>query len=407
MTIRDLDQGIIAPHAFHLYPVLIAIFDAVGGIYFALRATIFLGVLGAISVYVVSAKLFGQPVGLLTLFLLTMSLAQVWYTKSPSAEILLQPLFWGGLFAFLLMLEKQSPYAAVLAGLSFGLMHLAKLDTVFLPIILLAFFLYRWFRHRFQLADWVFLAVYGIIAIQSLLHAFFISTIYFLDQVTRVLLPEPLAQLVVRAATGYTAPFEIIKRFASKNVMLIAICLIGVGLLLWLAWRFQPLVGKQLAQAEGGLRHILSGFALVLGFFLMGVYLIQSFISLEQFAEPWQFLTFLGWYLTPLGLLLGVIGLIYIGNLHKKHLDFVWLILVIHIVPLVILGAGTYPDQFWAIRRFVPIVLPALILFAAYVLWDLMPKQRPNWYPCSIANKLNRCVGCRLWAKFTAVYSIY
>lgn len=379
LTIRDLDEGIIAPHAFHLYPVFIAIFFAVSGTNYALISTIILGLLGIISVYIVSARVFGQAVGLLTFFLLTISLAQVWYTKSPSAEILLQPLFWGGLFTFLLMLETKSGYAAILSGLSFGLMHLTKLDTVFVPIALLSFFLYRWFRHRFQLTDWVFLAVYGILILQSLLHAFFISTIYFLDQATRVLLPAPLANLIVQAANGYTYPLEILNRLISQNILLIILGLVSIGVFLWAARHFQPVISQKMAHAENNLRRIPGMLALILGCLLMGTYLVQTFITLEQLTDPWQFLTFAGWYLTPLGLLLGVIGLMYTGNLHGKHLNFVWFLLIINILPFVILGSGTFPDQFWAIRRFVPIVLPALILFASYVLWDLMPKQRTNW----------------------------
>ena len=283
-------------------------------------------------------------------------------------------------------------------------MHLAKLDTVFLPIGLIAFFLYRWFKYRFHTADWVFLIVYGLISLHALLHAFFISTIYFLDQVTRVLLPEPLAQIVVEAAAGYTSPSEILSRLISQNLILISVILLGCGLLVWAIWKFQPVVAKRLMSAEKRLQQILGIMAALLGVFLMGVYFVQTFAPLEQFAGPWQFLTFSSWYLTPLGLLLGVVGLMYVGNLHRKHLDFVWLLLVIQILPLVILGSGTYPDQFWAIRRFVPIALPTLLLFAVYVLWDLMPKQRSNWLhavlPVSFLGILVVGNGLNLWPFF-------
>ena len=379
MTIRSLDQGIIAPHAFHLYPVMIAVFAAAGGVDMALMTTIVIGLLGAFSVYVASARLLGQPVGLLAFLLLTISLAQVWYTKTPSAEILLQPLFWGGLFAFSLMLETQNRYTAVLAGLSFGLMHLAKLDTVFVPLVLFLFFLYRWFKRRFQAADWVFIAVYGAVALHAALHAFFIATIYFLDQATRVLLPDFLAQIVIKAAAGHTSPAIILQRLVSQNGAFVAVGLVVIGLLLWAARRFQPIIGRQLARAEGNARRGQGALALALGLSVMGVYLAQSFAPLEQFANPWQFLTFASWYLTPTGLLLGVVGLVQVGTRHNKSLVFAWLMLVGHIMPLFIMGAGTFPDQFWAIRRFVPVVLPAFILFAANALWNLAPKSRQNW----------------------------
>ena len=100
MTIRDLDQGIIAPHAFQLYAVFIAIFAAIGAVKFALVATIVLGLLGALAVYIVAARLFGQPVGLLTFFLLVVSLAQVWYTKKPFSGDLASISLLGRTFCF-------------------------------------------------------------------------------------------------------------------------------------------------------------------------------------------------------------------------------------------------------------------------------------------------------------------
>ncbi|MCP5100590.1 MAG: hypothetical protein GY943_34000, partial [Chloroflexi bacterium] len=42
LTIRDADEGIYLPHAFHLYPALIAVFYAVGGIQMALSTTMVL-----------------------------------------------------------------------------------------------------------------------------------------------------------------------------------------------------------------------------------------------------------------------------------------------------------------------------------------------------------------------------
>ncbi len=382
LTIRSLADGIIAPHAFHLYPVWIAIFYAIGSLGWALYATVALGLLGALSLYAAAARLFGQPVGLLAFFLLIISLAQVWYTQSPSAEILLQPLFWGGLLAFSLLLATGDRYTAVLAGLSFGLMHFTKLDTIFIPLILLLFFLYRWFRGRCQPGFKTFIITYSLVALHAALHAFFIAAIYFLDQMTRVLLPDFLAQIVVNAANGYPNPADILRRLAAQNAGFIVAGLVGLGFLLWTARRFRTAVGRQLARAERRAHIGLGLIAAGLGAAMIGVYLIQSFHPVAQLANPWQFLTFSGWYLTPLGLLLGVVGLAQVGagrRQNRPSLNFAWLMLAGNVLPLFLLGAGTFPDQFWAIRRFVPIVLPAFILFAATVLWNLVPRRRAQW----------------------------
>lgn len=92
----------------------------------------------------------------------------------------------------------------------------------------------------------------------------------------------------------------------------------------------------------------------------------------------------LGWYLGPPTLAAGVVGLAALarrsrlpGGLH--HVPFVAVFLV---------GAGAYlwepsiaPDHLWAMRRFVPLALPGLVV-AAFVFvqgaWD-RPRRRLGW----------------------------
>ena len=403
MTIRDLERGIVTPQSFHLYPVWIAIFAAIGGTSFALMTTIVMSILGIFSVYIAVARLFKQPIGLLTSFLLTISLAQVWYTRTPSAEILLQPLFWSGLFTFTLMLTTNDRYAAILAGLSFGLMHLTKIDTVFVFIVIVIFLLYRWFRNQFPRTYLYFVIPYAFLSLQATLHAFFIATIYFLEQMTRVLLPEPISQAVIKAATGYNYPVDILRRLLSQNILFIFITLLSFGILLCIAQRFRSTIGEKLTFVEHNAYQGKVVVSFIFVMLVMGIHLspiIQTWLAISPVPQiaPFfqimdgpvhsqQFVTFTKWYLTPLGAFLAFVGLVQVAsdrsimanNQIKSTSTFVWLLLIINILPFFILGSGTYPDHFWAIRRYVPIVLPALIMFTAYMLWHLMPKNRQTW----------------------------
>jgi len=404
MTIRDLEQGIVTPQSFHLYPVWIAIFAAMGGVNLALLTTTILGIFGVFAVYIAGARLFGQPVGLLTAFLLTLNLAQLWYTRTPSAEILLQTLFWGGLFAFVLMLTTNNRYAAVIAGLSFGLMHMTKLDTVFVFIVVVIFLLYRWFRSQFPSTYWYFVATYGLLSLHATLHAFFISTIYFLEQMTRVLLPKPIAQIVINAADEYYYPVDILRRLITQNGIIILLGLLALVVFLFFAQRFRQEIGNKLMFIEHNAYRGKTAVSLMLFLLIATIYLtpiVQMAIAGHSFPQfdqllQWisgpprssQFVTFIKWYLTPVGVFLGIIGMVQIasdkhGESLNKRLpaasNFVWLLLTINILSLFMVGSEAVPDQFWAIRRFVPIVLPALILFVAYALWQLFPKQRQEW----------------------------
>lgn len=404
MTIRDLEQGIITPQSFHLYPVWIAIFASIGGVSLALLTTTILSILGVFAVYIAGARLFGQYIGLLAAFLLTINLAQIWYTRTPSAEILLQLLFWGGLFAFTLMLTTNNRYAAVLAGSSFGLMHLTKLDTVFVFIIIVIFLLYRWFREQFPSTYWYFVISYGILSLHATLHAVFVATIYFFEQMTRVLLPEPIAQAVIKAADGYNYPVDILRRIVSQNWIAISVSIFVFALLLFIALRFRQKIGEKLAFIEHNAYRGRVVLSIVLFLLITAVYLTpliktviggRSFPPLEQLfqitagpARSIQFVTFIKWYLTPIGVFLAIIGLVQAAADKRSDTiisgvssasNFVWLLLIVNILSLFMLGSETMPDQFWAIRRFIPIVLPALTLFAAYAIWQLLPKNRQEW----------------------------
>jgi hypothetical protein len=153
LTIRDASQGIILPHAFHLYPALIAIFYALGGISFGLSTTMVLALFGSLAFYFAGRRLFGPAAAILALFFVILNVGQMWFTRYPTAEILTRLLFWSGLYTVVLLLTKGGRFTAVIAGLCFGLMHLAKLDTFMVSIVLFLFFTTLWLRRRWSPRD--------------------------------------------------------------------------------------------------------------------------------------------------------------------------------------------------------------------------------------------------------------
>ena len=376
LVLRDLEQGIIVPHALHLYPVWIAILYTIGGLYFALWTTFFFSLLGVVSVYFAGTRLFGQPVGLLAAFLLVISVGQMWFARYPSAEIAVQFLFWAGLYAFVLMITTHSRYAAFLAGVSFGLIHLTKLDIVFVPLVLLLFFAYTWLSGRFHRSYWLFVVPYALLLLHAGAHALFISTVYTVDHAVRALLPRFMAQALVRAAAGYAYPLEILGRLLSQNRGAITLALLALVLLILLATRFRRTWSKGLdvLNRYGGFGRL----ALVLGlaFYALYSYFVQP--RLQNTGLP-SSLVMVGWYVAPLGILLGTAGLLQAVEESLEEKAFAWIMVLGNVVPLLIVGSGTAPDHFWAIRRFVPIAIPAFFLFASYSLWQLVPKDPDRW----------------------------
>ncbi len=360
-TIRDLDRGIITPHAFHLYPAWFAVFYAAGGLDFLLWPTVGFALLGLWGVALTAGRLYGRPVAAAALALLATNLVQAWFARYPTAEILLQPLFWGGLLAAILWLRTGSRYAAVLAGLAFGLTHLAKLDTVFIPIGLLVFFSVRRLSGRRQPGAAFFWIPYGLLLAHAAVHALAISTIYSIDHAVRTLLPGFLANPLAAAAAGHTYPVDILTQLWRENgsTLLLLAVLGGLAVVgLWLA-------SRRLAPADPGPWKFPWGqraAALLLAAALIGLFLLDGTpFELVGSVVVGQ----MGWYLTPLALGLALLGfsLRLAETSDGVELFALWMVLI-NIAPFFALGMGTAADHFWTIRRFVPVFVPAVLLFA-------------------------------------------
>ena len=386
LAIRDGAAGVVVPHGFHLYPVWIAIFTAAGGPGTGLWATPFLALLGSLGIYFAGARLAGRAVAVVALLLVVLNVGQLWFQSYPTAEILLRAFFWAGLWLLLVTLETGSSVGAALAGLSLGLLHLTKLDTLFVPAVLLPLGLYAAVSGRWKRAYTVFTVVYLALVGHSLIHALAISTVYTLDQVTRVLLPEALSAWVIQNVGGTTEPGAIAGRLLAAGWPVVAGAVI-VALALWAFLRrgrsrYRPALLVSERRLGGFFLLLLALPLSVLG--LAGlVYPLRPTPSLASVAET---LTLVSWYLLPLGLLLGLVGLLQrfaedvrAGADAARNRLPAWLLLLANSIPLFFLGTGTYPDHFWAARRFVPVLFPALILGAAAVIGSLAAAGERQW----------------------------
>ena len=380
LTIRNLATGEYLPHAFHLYPALIAFFFAVGGVPTALFTTMFLSLLACLAITVTVRRLWGQTTALLTLLLLALSVTQVWFTGYPTAEIIVQLFFWGGLFAFVLLLEGGGRFTAVLTGICLGLLHLAKLDTVLIPPIFGLILLYLWLRGRFRPAYWWGVGAYLLLSMQALLHASFIATIYFLDHSVRSLLPGFLATRLVAAADGHPQPADWLARLVSANwgMWLTAVLLLLLGL--WVLRWIRPFLVSRLRQIADPPERAQRWLAIGLALFIAGIVVLGPFISLRQINIITNSFFLSRLYLTRVGVMagtLGWLGLFYRANSTPQRLT--WLVIGGVVAPLYLLGTGTSPDHFWTIRRFMPIAFPALIVGMAWLASALVAWPNGRW----------------------------
>ena len=103
------------------FPVWVAIGYGINGLSGARAAPEYVALLGLIAVYFAGARLFGRAAALAGAGLLAVNVAQLWYSRYPSAEILLQPLVFAGLLAYTRAVYDDDRFFAPVAALLFTL----------------------------------------------------------------------------------------------------------------------------------------------------------------------------------------------------------------------------------------------------------------------------------------------
>lgn len=367
------EEDTVIPAFFHLYPVWLAILYSVGGLKAALFVSPVFGIMGVWAIFLLGRRLAGPGVGLMTAALLAFNPAQVWFARYPISETTIQLFLLGGLATWALMEEQRSRLLALVAGASFGLAHLAKLDQMFVPIALGLSVLLKWLftgrlwgppmQKRFLIVPYVLLVAHAII------HVYLFSFAY-----TWINLGPFLPMLV--------SPYAL-------TLLAAAILVLVAGALFKERW---VALVEWLISHRGGLTLALAGtvgLAALYGYFLWPLnpdpnaspFLSSDGVTpvyLKLYRE--EGLVRLGWYLSPLGLLLGLLGFVQFTGLRVGAKSWPLLVLFAAQMIFYLMTAGAaYPVHFWAVRRYVPLVIPGLLLFGSYALASLRPTpNRPD-----------------------------
>ena len=140
--VTDLDTGSVVGQFPHLFPVSIAIGYGLDGLTGARRVIGVWAILGVLALYFVSARLTGSVAAFAGAALLSVHVAQVWFSRYPNSELVLQAMllaallayarahvdddrFFGPVSATLLGLSVFARFPAVLALVAVGLATLA------------------------------------------------------------------------------------------------------------------------------------------------------------------------------------------------------------------------------------------------------------------------------------------
>jgi len=356
------------PQGFHLYPSVLALGFAIGGIRTELVLTPVIAVLAVCGFYLLARRLCGSAVGFLAAFMYAISPAEVWFARYPAAEILVEFLLFGGFLAFVAMLDTSDPTLGFLAGLSIGEIHLTKIEEIPLVALVGLYALILVYRRSMRRAQVVFLATYAVLVVHATIHAALFSSFYSyvnLSAVARPLfghLTLLVAVLLIALGTAFAAdrlfPLENIGRFVVGDGRGRVIYQLGVAVIVPLlaayAFYVRPL-GSDLATSA-----------------------TATMATLERIDNLQSFLR-LGWYISPLALLLGTVGWVFLLTQQLTRRSALFLGLVLFETLFFLYDLRVTPWHYWAARRWIAYAIPGFFLATAYVLTQFATVKRGQW----------------------------
>ena len=360
--IDDSSPGRIIPQFFALHPVWLAVFHALFGLKGALLATPLWGLLSCIALYLAACRMFGRRTGWLAALLITLSSLQIWFARYSTAEPLTQFLVFSGLYAFVRLLEdrQRSLWWGALAGLAWGLVFLTRIDM--LPLLLpVGIYGLLWlFRRPRPAGGAAFLASLSAVLAHAIFHALIFSWPY-----THNTFQGSIATLALVLAAG-----------AGGGTLLVVI-----------GYKLCPQIWQQriVRMLRGGLspgsrmRLVFSAILVLLAAY---AYFLQPRLGQVRETYYWytgtkiyrydhEIMLRLGWYLSPLGIWLGVAGAALLAWRGKLKQSGAFLVIGLLFSMQYLYSTFSNPHHVYTMRRYVPVVLPAFIIWGSYALTQL------------------------------------
>lgn len=367
--ITDMATGAIEPQFYPFHPVWQAVAYGLGGVDAALMLTGFWTLLSCLAIYLFVRQLWGWETAVIALIALTLCAMQVWFARYPTTETQTQFFLWAGFWGTAVWLRHgedtghsvntPSSLWAFVAGSSLGAVFLVRIDIIFMLPILLAFITWFWATKRKGLV-WFGVPLL-LLVLHSFVHALTQSRPYFFDL--------------------YRFGTRSLVRNQGVLALLIVLGLIGLWLVAKYHQRFADLFVRYRKWLLGTAVIFLLGFALYNWF--LRPYNVNLLFWSDQFSGNdianynHENLVRLGWYLSPLGVWLGVLGICWLVW-RVRWETAVMLTVTIFFTLFYIWNIRNNPHQIYAMRRYVPAVLPLFIVGSAALL-DALFQQKQRW----------------------------
>jgi hypothetical protein len=349
----------VYPQFFHLLPVLLAVGSWLGGTTLLLMVNPILGAVSLLAFYSFAARVVRPVWALLSTATLAVLLPQLHFSRDVFSEIPSQLLVFAGLA---LLWDVTGPRRAsgraalaggLVAGLVLGGSMMARIDA-FLYVVPVAVALLLLGAGRTGLAVIGGMAVPAAVALAD----GHLGSPAYLESVAGPLLQTALALLLVGAAAGALRLLSRdglpgwFPRLGARLAWPVAAATVALSAAAWFV-RPSVQVTRRIPERTND---TIAGLQQAEG---LPVDVPRSYDE--------QTMLWLSWYLGPVALALGVLGLAYLSwrVLRGRDLRLAPLVLLVGLVTAVyVWHPGIFPVQYWATRRFLPVSFPGLVLLA-------------------------------------------
>lgn len=338
----DPDRGTTVDQFPHLFPMAVAVGYDLAGLTGARYAAVACATLGVLALYFLGARLVGRPAAAGAAALLALHVVQLWHARVPNAEVLGQWLLLAGLLAAARAHQDDQIFFAPIAGLLLGLLPFARFDGVLAVALAGAGLTAHWLTGGRVL--WAFLVPLG-----GALLAF--ATYLF----------------------TWLAPYaELPTIWVRSNRVLIA----GLFVLSLVGWVAGVLLRRSrtfTTQVRRSLPHLLTAVVVALAAYAWFLRAPEGKLALHDAHSLRMF----GWYVHPAAIAAALAGLALVGP-RVFWRDPAFFLVACGSAIFLFYRIRIVPEHFWATRRYVLIVLPAVLLMLAATLLVPLANRDPH-----------------------------
>jgi hypothetical protein len=325
----DARQGQVVGQFPHVLPASIAIGYGLFGLSGARMAVGIWAALGVLAVYFAGARFVGRAAAFGGAVLLSLHVLQVWFSRYPNAEVVIQTLLFAALLAFARAHQDDNRFFAPVAGALIGLMLFLRIDTLLAIVAILAAAVLAWLVDRKPIRG-SFLA--------PLLVALVLAWYYYTG---------PLRG-------NFWLPWVYLSNLPAPGVIAGLAAGIGAfGLLLWSRNRFAGRAQRVVPAALAVVMVVLAAYA----------YLLRTPAGRLADYDAYALKTFTDFFLLWPALVASLLGFVLVIR-RQFWRDPAFVLVFTAFSLFLFYKVKVAPNHFWMDRRFLSVILPAALVFA-------------------------------------------